>query len=465
MAGVRPYLRVSVSHVTEDSVVHLLGLDVGSTTTSALTATARVARDPVQGRLRLHDEDVRHRLGPVLTPLDGEDLDLDAIAALLDGWLAAAGLDAADLFAGGALVTGLAARRANADGLVELIRARVGDAVVATARDPVLESWLAFAGAAAELSRQHPGVPILNLDIGGGTTNPAVGVDGDVLAAGCLHVGARHVRVRPGSSEVVGATELGRTLLADAGGDLAVVVARLTRALEDVVQGRPVEAPLLHVAIDVPAGALVVLSGGVGELVYARAGGAPPLEPAHFGDLGGELAEAILASEVLGEHVRELIPEHRGRATVYGVALHATEISGATLHVDPALLPLRDLPVVARLDAHPTAERLAAAVALVARTEHGGCIQLAAGAADGLVNVRRLGDRLARALAAMPERRVLVLLLEDDAATALGGYATAWGRAPADLLVIDQVVPRDAAFVTVGRARHGVVPVAFHGLR
>jgi hypothetical protein len=58
-----------------DTEVHLLGLDVGSTTTSALTATARVARDPVQGRLRLHDEAIRHRLGPVLTPLDAEDLD------------------------------------------------------------------------------------------------------------------------------------------------------------------------------------------------------------------------------------------------------------------------------------------------------------------------------------------------------------------------------------------------------
>jgi hypothetical protein len=32
-------------------------------------------------------------------------------------------------------------------------------------------------------------------------------------------------------------------------------------------------------------------------------------------------------------------------------------------------------------------------------------------------------------------------------------------------VVLDQVVPRDAAFVTLGAARHGVVPVAFHGLR
>lgn len=443
------------------SEVALLGLDVGSTTTSALTATARLARDPVAGRLALHDRTVRHRLGPVLTPLRGDDLDLEAIVALIDGWLAEAGLDPAGVFAGGALVTGLAARRANADGLAAVVRERVGDAVVAIASDPVLESWLAFAGAAGDLSRARPDVPLLNLDVGGGTTNPAVGRAGDVVAAGCLHVGARHVRVRPGTHEVVGATPLGRALLDEAGGDVDAVVARLVRALEDVVLGREVDPMLLDVPIAVPRDARVVLSGGVGELVYA--GGESG--PGRFGDLGGELASAILASDILGAHVRELVPEHRGRATVYGVALHATEVSGATVHVDPHALPLRDLPVVARLDADPSPARLGAAVALVARTEAGGCIQLAPGAADGLDRVRTLGARLRAALDGLPVDRVLVVLLEEDAATALGGYATGWRGDGRGLVVLDGVAPRDAAFVTVGRVRHGVVPVAFHGLR
>jgi ethanolamine utilization protein EutA len=331
--------------------------------------------------------------------------------------------------------------------------------VVAVASDPVLESWLAFAGAAGELSRARPGEAILNLDIGGGTTNPAVGVGGDVVAAGCLHVGARHIRVRPGTHDVVGATPLGQRLLDDADGDVMAVVARMTRALEAVTLGRDVEPLLLAVRTAVPDGARVVLSGGVGELVYAG----EPSEPGRFGDLGGELAEAILASDVLG--VRDLVPEHRGRATVYGVALHATEISGATVHVDPTMLPLRDLPILARLEPDHRPERLAAAMALVARTEQGGCIQIAAGATNSLARVRRLGEQLARALSALPERRVLVLLLEDDAAITLGGYATRWGRAGGDLVVLDQLVPRDAAFVTVGSSRHGVVPVAFHGLR
>src|SRR5919107_1419921 len=116
-----PTYGVTVRAVGSEDV-HLLGLDVGSTRPGALTGTARIPRDPVKGRLPLHDEIVRHRLGPVLTPLRGDELDLDAIASLLDGWLAEAGLVADDLFAGGALVTGLAARRANADALAALVR-------------------------------------------------------------------------------------------------------------------------------------------------------------------------------------------------------------------------------------------------------------------------------------------------------------------------------------------------------
>jgi ethanolamine utilization protein EutA (predicted chaperonin) len=92
-------------------------------------------------------------------------------------------------------------------------------------------------------------------------------------------------------------------------------------------------------------------------------------------------------------------------------------------------------------------------------------VHFAAGAADGLERVRELGSRLSGALAELPADHVLVVLLEEDAGTALGGYATGWRARDAGLVVLDQLAPREAAFVTVGSAKHGVVPVAFHGLR
>ena len=44
----------------------------------------------------------------------------------------------------------------------------------------------------------------LNVDIGGGTANLASGRAGEVAELGCLSIGARHVRVEPGTYRLLG---------------------------------------------------------------------------------------------------------------------------------------------------------------------------------------------------------------------------------------------------------------------
>ena len=85
--------------------------------------------------------------------------------------------------------------------------------MIATAGDPRLESWLAFQASAAGLSRSLPERMVLNLDIGGGTTNMALGKNGEVLRTGCLFVGARHVQVVPGTYQIVKLSTFARRLL------------------------------------------------------------------------------------------------------------------------------------------------------------------------------------------------------------------------------------------------------------
>ena len=186
------------------AITKLVGLDFGTTTSSALVAEGLVRRNAVTGRMELSVTRETFRSPLMFTPLDGDRLDLAAILRLVDGWLARGGIvpGHADVGGGGALLTGLTARRENASGLVAAIRKRLGPALVATADDPCLESWLAFQGSCAPLSRRHPEALFVNLDIGGGTTNLAAGIDGNVLATGCLFVGARHVRFVAGSRRI-----------------------------------------------------------------------------------------------------------------------------------------------------------------------------------------------------------------------------------------------------------------------
>lgn len=467
--------------------VTLLGLDFGSTTTSMLAATARVGVNCATGRMEVSNTNVSFRPDPIFTPFDGDQLDLPAIRSRIEAWLGEARIVPSDLFAGGAIVTGLAAKQENAQALTALIGDMIGEAVVATADDPRLESWLAFMGSCSALSRAFPDVPIMNLDIGGGTTNPALGRAGNVSATGGYFIGARHFRFEPGSYRLTGLSRYGQAILDHLAivrrvgedltpDDVAKVVDYFTRALEAIVEGdRSFFANALGAIIaQVPfesgtaSEAVVTFSGGVGELIYSAVAGQPLPATTHYGDLGIDLARAILASPRLSRDLRRFVPETKGRATVQGLTLHSTEVSGTTLFLpSKALLPLRDVPVVASLPATASQPDIAAALRLAGQSRRGACLQFVWDVVNpSLVAVRRLGSNLAGAMAeaGLPDGAPLVVLTTANAGKAIGNYATQWQQTNRNLIVIDEIPVRNAQFVNLGRPRNGVVPVSFYGM-
>jgi ethanolamine utilization protein EutA len=468
----------------------LIGVDIGSTTTSAVVAEAHVFETALGGGVALSDPREVFRSPLVLTPLRDGAVDEDGVTALVDGWLAEAGVDPAAVFGGGIVITGLAARSPTALSLADRLRERFGRALVATARDPRFESWLAFMGNVSDLSRHHPDVPFLNLDIGGGTTNLALGQGGEVCRTGCLAIGARHVRVVPGSHRVVRLSSEVRMILdvlslpVAPGEDLTPAAASLlldvwTAALELAAAGGAdgrasspfgdllVEAPLeWPEEVGAPA---VVFSGGVGEVVYRMARGEEIPDATPYGDLGVELARRILRSPVLGAHVARWTPAGGGRAVAYGLLRHATEISGSTLHLPrPDVLPLCDLPILAALSPTSTDADLDAALVLARGAGRGACLDvvLPDSRSD---TVRAMAERLLGALgdSPFPAEHPLVLLVSRNVGKALGAYLGGWGRGPhaAGIVVIDEVRRPDACFLQVGRPHDGIVPVSFHGMR
>jgi ethanolamine utilization protein EutA len=56
-------------------------------------------------------------------------------------------------------------------------------------------------------------------------------------------------------------------------------------------------------------------------------------------------------------------------------------------------------------------------------------------------------------------------LLEENLGKTLGQYATDWGARAMNLIVIDEVIPRNAQYVSIGRMHGQVVPVSSFGLR
>lgn len=463
--------------------VHLIGLDFGSTTSSALVARTRIGSRSATGRVHLETPDIVYRPPPVFTPFRGDAIDEESVVALLDRWIEGSGVAADGFFAGGTIITGLAARRSNAAAIARLVGDRIGEAVVATADDPCLESWLAFMGSCSTLSRFHASIPIVNLDIGGGTTNTARGLDGNVTKTGCHFVGARHFQVRPGSYRLTAISEYGRALLRELGlqravgdelvaADLAAILDWYVRALEAIVRGEhaffATATGRLHEQAPFPGApeAAITFSGGVGELLYRHAAGETLPGTTHFGDLGIDLALRIAGSPLLSRDLRSVVPEHRGRATVYGLALHGTEVSGSTLFLPrPGVLPLRDLPIVARLRVDADEVSIREAVQLAGRRPQGACIQIVGGR-TGRERVKELGLRLGAALRDAPAALgcPLVLLTEANLGKTIGNYATDWDRSPMNLIVVDEMPDRHAHFANIGRLRDGIVPVSFYGM-
>jgi ethanolamine utilization protein EutA len=469
------------------SPVQLVGLDFGSTTSNALVASAKLIRSVVTGRVELSHVCESFRSELVFTPFDQEDhLDLAKVEELLDRWLAAGGVRPPAIFGGGALLTGLTAQRANAPALVELIRRRLGEALIATADDPCLESWLAFMGSCSGLSRAHPDQAILNLDIGGGTTNLALGKAGEVLRTGCLIVGARHIQITPGGYHLVRISPYARSLLDHleirkgprdqlAESEVRAVLDFYLTLLQAAVEGNgePFREPVAHLHEQVPfrrpadmMDVAVTFSGGVGELVYGHVSGKPWPPPTHFGDLGIDLAQRIVQTPFWSGHLRRFRPASAGRATVYGLLRHSTEVSGSTLFLPrPEFLPLADVPILGRLSASSAPAQIHDIVELVRRSPGGGCVQVEMGG-QGATAVRALGQRIAKVLRedSFPASHPLVLLVPENLGKALGHYVTEWGALALKVVVIDEVAVRDAQYVRIG-AQHGqVVPISFYGL-
>lgn len=473
---------------TGGAQVLLLGLDFGSTTSSVLIAQACLSSHCITGRMALNEPRVLFRGDPVFTPFKDEVIDEAAIRGLIETWLEQADVRPQQLFSGGVIITGLAARRHNAQALAQLVGQLIGNALITRADDGGLESWLAFMGSCSALSRFHAQQPMLNLDIGGGTTNAAWGLEGNVLASGCHFIGARHLQFEPGSYRLSGMSEFGRALLdhlaigktsgqlldssqlqavldwyidallALVSGDRAFFASPLGRLTEQLPLNLPAHEP--DVAL--------TFSGGVGELLYRHLQGETLPGTTHYGDLGIDLALAIARQPRLVRDARRLVPENRGRATVYGLTLHNTEISGSTLFLPrPEALPLKDLPIVARLSVRASRQQLEAALELALSSRDGACLQLLdGGQAPGLEEIRHLGALLCRALGtARPAAQwPLVLLLESNVGKVLGNYATDWGRSSCNLIVIDEVRERSAHFINLGTPHQHIVPVAFYGV-
>ncbi|MBR6825460.1 MAG: ethanolamine ammonia-lyase reactivating factor EutA [Oscillospiraceae bacterium] len=317
-----------------------VGIDVGTSTTQLVFSRLHIRNEA--GAFSVPDfgissKEVLYRSKVYFTPLLSEEvIDVQGLREIVDREYEAAGVEKNQVQTGAVIITGETARKENAREVLNALSGYAGDFVVATA-GPALESVLAGKGAGAEAYSRNHGCSVVNLDIGGGTTNLALFENGELRDTGCLNVGGRLMKFRDGKC-----TYLSPVLRPYFNCEASPweVAQFLTEILEEALGFREGNRYLGFITDKLcKPGDFLSFSGGVADLIlHSRS------EDFAYGDLGVLLGRAIRHSALWGED--RCVPSGETiRATVMGAGLHTTELSGSTIFYRNMEFPLKNLPV------------------------------------------------------------------------------------------------------------------------
>lgn len=353
-AGGRVFFSNVRRSLEEEDEIRLVsvGVDIGSSTSHLVFS--RIVLERLDSRYIVSEREVVHESDVLLTPYASDmSIDAAALGSFIDSQYAQAGIDPANIDTGALILTGVAVRRSNARAIGDLFAAQAGKFVSVSAGDALETSLAAFgSGAAARSIRE--GARIMNIDIGGGTSKIAVCEAGEVVDLTAADVGARIVSFdaagRVERIEAAGqrfAEEVGLALrigvIPDPAG-VARMVERMADRLIEILRKatlEPATAALLRLdpLRNERAPDAITFSGGVSEYLY-------DLQTRSFGDLGAQLAQAVLARVGRwGPRIER--PDQGIRATVVGASQYTIQVSGSTIYVAPqSILPLTNIAVI-----------------------------------------------------------------------------------------------------------------------
>ncbi|MBR5617205.1 MAG: ethanolamine ammonia-lyase reactivating factor EutA [Oscillospiraceae bacterium] len=422
-----------------------VGLDVGTTSTQLVVSRLLIenkAGSFAVPELEIEQREILYRSPVHFTPLLRDELvDASALRQIVDAEYAAAGITKEAVDTGAIIITGETSRKENAEAVLGELSDYAGDFVVATA-GPDLESVLAAKGAGAAAFSAQTGKCVLHMDIGGGTSNLALIEDGKITATTCLNVGGRLLKISP-EGVLTYVSPVLKNLFHKHQGEVVsreevyLLCEKLVQALEAAAGLREEDGltATLHTAgssaLLPPAGAIISFSGGVADCIE---GEKPWLA---FGDMGPELGRAIKKSRLCRGEYR--LGSETIRATVIGAGSHSTQLSGSTVFFQNVDFPLKNLPVVHRLEEQE--EPAVLALKGMKNPGYAALLQLA----EEILGQFRGG--------------LLVLALEQDMAKALGQCLALRLGKDAGILCIDRVSLEAGSFLDVGAPVGPALPV------
>ena len=332
-----------------------VGIDIGTSTTQLIFSKLIIkntASSFHMPRVLITDKEIIYKSKIYFTPLiDNRTINCENIKKIIIKEYENAGVNKEKIDTGAVIITGETARKENAQDVLQTLSSFAGDFVVATA-GPDLESIISGKGAGAcEYSKIHK-KSVLNIDIGGGTSNFALFKDGEVVDTGCMNVGGRLLKldgnqeityISPVISSIESDLSVGDTLTEQRAEQITY---KMTKALMQGANLMPRDELFNHFLTNKGIDSnmhidCITFSGGVSDIIYNQNYN----NLFEYGDIGIFLGNSILKSALVTDY--ELVKGAETiRATVVGAGTHTTEISGSTITYTNDVLPLKNIPVL-----------------------------------------------------------------------------------------------------------------------
>lgn len=466
-----------------------VGIDIGTSTTqlifSKLTVENTASSFSVP-RISIVDKEVVYRSHVYFTPLvSNTEIDGSKIREIVEAEYKKSGISKEEIQTGAVIITGETARKENANDVLHTLSGFAGDFVVATA-GPDLESIIAGKGAGAHIYSKEHSTTVVNIDIGGGTSNLAVFTRGEVRETGCLDIGGRLIKLDPVTKKITYITPKIEKIIKDNNFNVQVgtigtyenlkpIADIMVRLLEESVGLREKEE-LFDFIITNKSIALeeeipcISFSGGVADYIYNEKQDSDYFK---FGDMGIILGEAIRNSELF-KKMKLVKAMETIRATVVGAGSHTTEISGSTITFTEENFPIKNLPILklAKSD-EVNAETIKNALKeKINWFKLENDLQRVAIAVDGKKNpsfneVMEYANGLLAGMEEIIERELpLIIIVENDMAKVLGQAIYSLVNFKKDVICIDSIKVDNGDYIDIGGpiAEGKVLPVVIKTL-
>ncbi|MDU2473333.1 MAG: ethanolamine ammonia-lyase reactivating factor EutA [Enterococcus faecalis] len=458
-----------------------VGIDLGTSTTQLVLSELTVenfASAFTVPRISISDKKVIYRSDIIFTPLlNQSEIDAEPIKAFVAEQYRQAGIHKQDIQMGAVIITGETARKSNANNVLRALSGYAGDFVVATA-GPDLESIIAGKGAGAQTYSETKRKPVVNLDIGGGTTNLAVFKDGEVIDTACFDIGGRLIKldqqqkityIAPKIQEII--NKKGLTLhLGDQATEqnLLPIISELVAVLENSI-GLGTQSPFYQLLVtnhplrkgeELP---IVTFSGGVADCLNTTS-----TNLFKYGDIGLLLGKHLRKSLIFSE--KEVLESAETiRATVVGAGSHTAEISGSTIAYREKILPVKNIPILklAQEDETLTVTELGQRIQEKLnwhRIEETPQIALAIRGMSNptFADIQRYGQGIVEGLASLVAEQIpIIVMVDEDMAKALGHALSAHLPKDYPFICLDSVKVENGDYVDIGLpvAEGAVLPV------